>query len=144
MAADSGVSPEDFAKLQALAEGANKTAEEAKTAAEARRDVKDSVIEEGQAQGLKVDEQTAELLANAVVAQLEARGAFGAPAAEPAVPPDPTGPPAAPVDAPPAAPAAPVLAAASEAPAPPVTPDPTGLGDEKPGKKSLAERFQGR
>jgi hypothetical protein len=134
------VSQEDFAKLQQIAEQANKTAEEAKTAAEARRDVKDNVIEEGEAQGMKVDEQTAELLANAVVSQLEARGAFGAPPAggEPAVP--PTGEPAA---VPPAVPPAPAPAPASEPPAP--APDPTGLGDETPPRKrSLAERFQGK
>jgi hypothetical protein len=137
MAADnSGVSAEDFAKLQALAEGANKTAEEAKTAAEARQDVKDNVIEEGEAQGLKVDEQTAELLANAVVSQLEARGAFGQPPAGGDQPPvDP----AVPVD--PAAPPAPV----APDPAGPPAPDPTDLGDEQaPARKSLAERFQGK
>lgn len=138
MAANSGVSAEDFAKLQALAESANKKAEEAQTAAEARRDVKDDVIEKGEAQGLKVDEQTAELLANAVVSQLEARGAFGAPAAEPAAPADPTAPAAAPAAAPPAAPAAPAPAAASD-PAPPVEPV-----QQQPGKKSLAERFLGK
>ncbi len=131
------ITQEDFAKLQAIAEGANKTAEEAKTAAEARAEVKESVKEDAAAQGLKVDEQTAELLANAVVAQLEARGAFGGAPAEP-VP--PTGEPAA---VPPAAPPAPAPAPASEPPTAP-TPDPTGMADEKPGKKSLAERFQGK
>ncbi len=134
MANNSGVSAEDFAKLQQIAEQANKTAEEAKTAAEARAEVKETVKEEGEAQGLKVDEQTAELLANAVVSQLEARGAFGAPA-EPAAPAEPV------VPGEPAAPAAPVEPAAPAAPAP----EPTGLGDEQPPKrKSLAERFQGK
>lgn len=134
MADDSGVSAEDFAKLQALAEGANKTAEEAKTAAEARKDVKDNVIEEGEAQGLKVDDQTAELLANAVVSQLEARGAFGQPPAG-GEPPPPAGPPADPA-------VPPVVPEPGAAPPPP---DPTGLGDElPPSRKSLAERFQGK
>jgi hypothetical protein len=125
------ISPEDFAKLQALAESANQKAEEAKTAAEARQDVKQEVIDKGEKEGLKVDEQTAELLANAVVSQLEARGAFGAPAAEPE--PDPSA-------APPAtgAPAVP-----EPGPRPAVPPDPTVV-EEPPKKKSLAERFQGR
>ncbi|HEX3561826.1 MAG TPA: hypothetical protein VHU24_03220 [Solirubrobacterales bacterium] len=140
MASDSGVSAEDFAKLQTIAEQANKTAEEAKTAAEARADVKETVQEEGEAQGLEVDEQTAELLANAVVSQLEARGAFGAPAVEPAAA-DPTVPDPAAAAVPPAAPAAPAPAVASEPPAA----DPIGPGDEqRPARKSLAERFQGR
>lgn len=139
MAANSGVSAEDFAKLQALAEGANKTAEEAKTAAEARQDVKDNVIEEGEAQGLKVDEQTAELLANAVVSQLEARGAFGQ---APADPPAPVAPGA---DGG-AAGATGVAPAPTPEPEPvPPAPNPTGLDDEQPpARKSLAERFQGK
>lgn len=131
------VTPEDFAKLQAMAEQATKTAEEAKTAAEARGTVKEAVKEEGEAQGIKVDEETATMIANVTIAQMEARGAF-APQGEVEPPPAPVegAVPPPPAAVPPPAPAPPV-----EGEPPP--PAPAAEDEQVPGKKSLAERFFG-
>ncbi len=131
-----GVTPEDFAKLQAMAEQATKTAEEAKTLAEAKENVAEAVIEEGEAQGIKVDQATAEMIANVTISQMEARGAFGQAAEEPAAPPE----------VPPGevAPAAPPVAEVPPVPeaAPPVNPEDEAF--QPPKKKTLAERFQGK
>lgn len=134
MEASNTVTPEDFAKLQRMAKQATKTAEEAKTAAEARGTVKTAVVEEGEAQGIKVDEETATMIANVTIAQMEARGAFG--------------------NMPEPAPAAPAPEGGEPAPAPvPVEgepPPPPAEGEvqeeafEPPQKKSLAERFQNK
>jgi hypothetical protein len=131
------VTPEDFAKLQAMAEQATKTAEEAKTAAEARGTVKDAVVEEGEAQGIKVDEETATMIANVTIAQMEARGAFtpqGEVEPPPAPPADGSVPPT-PAAVPPPVPVSPV-----EGEVPPAS---SVEEEQAPGKKSLAERFFG-
>lgn len=126
-----GVSAEDFAKLQAMAEQATKTAEEAKTAAEARETVAESVKEEGEAQGIKVDQETAEMIASVTIAQIEARGGFGQPAEE--APPAPA-----------AEGAPPVTPPEGEAAPRPAPEEVQEEAFEPPRKKSLAERFQNK
>lgn len=133
MANDSGGMPtaEEFAQLKAQADRSLEIAERAESKADAKADVKADV----KAQGL--DEQAAEMYANAVVSQIEARGGFGAP--PPETPPVEPGAPAAVPGGVPAG-QTPVVPPAGEAP-----PAPEPVGEElPPKKKTLAERFQGK
>jgi hypothetical protein len=96
--------------------------------------VKEAVVEEGEAQGIKVDEETATMIANVTIAQMEARGAFGAPAEEASVSPM----------APGAEGEPPVVPAEGEPPPPPAAGEVQEEAFEPPAKKTLAERFQGK
>jgi hypothetical protein len=60
----------------AIAQQAQATAEEAKTAAEARSKVATAVEQEGERQGLDISEEQAKMIAGVFIAELEARGAF--------------------------------------------------------------------
>lgn len=135
-----------MAELQAMAEKAVSTAEEAKSAAEARQEVKASVKEEGEAQGFEITEAQAEMIATVTIAQLEERGAFASPGAGGTD----TPPVAAPVaesgggDGAPVAPpgAEPVGEPADQEPG-----SPAAAAEEpvvEPRRPSLAERFQGK
>lgn len=131
MANDSSGMPtaEEFAALKAQADRSLEIAERAESKADAKADVKEDV----KAQGL--DEAAAEQYASAVVAQLEARGAFGQ--AQPPV--DPTVAGAAPLSEGSATTPPPVPVEGEQ---PPVAEPPTV--EEPPKKKTLAERFQGK
>jgi hypothetical protein len=115
-----------------IAQQAMKAAEEAKTAAEARTAVKESVKEDAAEQGLQLSEAEAEMIANMTIAQLEQRGAFGESAAGQGA------------EAPPA-PQADDLTANQQPPegqSPPAPQQGLTTPEEAPRPKSLAERFQ--
>jgi hypothetical protein len=134
-------------EMMAVAEKAQKTAEEAKTAAEARRDVAAEVQVEGEKQGFDITEEQAQMIADVFIANLEARGAFPEDQSpnEPPTPPPP-GTEAPEVEGSPAPQPAPPAGAQPPAPggegAEP--PAPTPGPDQEPRPKSLAERFQRR
>ncbi len=120
------------AQAMQIAEAAMKVAEEAKSAAEAKAPMEKAIQEEAEAQGVKLDKEERELMAQAFIAQLEARGAFGElPSGEPAT----TEPAQSPASAEPST--EPVAPPAEQHPQPPAA-------EEPPVKKSVAERFQGR
>lgn len=66
--------------LHALAERALRTAEEAKqdakSAAQTKRDVEDDVRKVGESHGFQIGEDEAKMIAEMTISQLEARGAF--------------------------------------------------------------------
>jgi hypothetical protein len=113
----------------AIAQEALKAAEEARSAAEARTQIEAAAEEEAEAQGFKLGEEEAKLIADTTIAQMEARGAFSEPPA-PENPPQPAGP---------------DDGAQGPATEPQSNPEPGAAPDleEPPRKPSLAERFQG-
>ncbi len=129
--AESQPVPEEPTAAQAIqiAQAAMKAAEEAKTATEAQQPVEAAIAEEGEAQGIKLDDEQVEAIASATIAQLDARGAFGPGTESPETPPQPPTAPEGGVEVP---------APAEQQPGPPAAPV-----EEAPAKRSLAERFQG-
>lgn len=127
---EAGNTPKEptMAEIMEIAKAAQSTAEEAKTAAEAKASVAATVEEEAEAKGLEITEDQAKMIAGITIAELERRGAF----------PDPGeggGEPPAPVEG--EQPPPPVEGA------PPVPPAPPAPPEQAPEKKSLAERFRG-
>jgi hypothetical protein len=108
----------------AIAQEALKAAEAAKTAAEARPAIEAAAEEEAEAQGTKIGEDESRAIADALIAQMEARGAFteGTPPEPPSAAESGGEPQGGPEPHPEA----------------PVAPE----AEESPRKPSLAERFQ--
>lgn len=68
-----------LADVKRIAEEAAAKAEEAKTAAEAKRDIQQTVKEKANDAGIPFSDEDAKRLADVIIAELEARGAFEEP-----------------------------------------------------------------
>jgi hypothetical protein len=118
--------------VMAIAEKAGADAAAARTAAEARPEVRQTIKDEAAARGLDLSDEDCKRIADVTITQLEARGAF-----DETPPPGPAeSPPPAEAPAEPAAPAHPEGAAPSGAG--------HSEGDPPPKKRTFAERFMGR
>jgi hypothetical protein len=117
------------AEIMAIAEKASREAAEAKSIAEAHSGVKETVIEEGEAQGLAISDEDAQKIADTTIDTLKSLGAFEnkpeAPAAPPAEGEEKPNEGEAPEGTQPAGPQEPAA-------------------DEPPGKRTFAEKFMGR
>lgn len=127
MAAAEGPKEPTAAEAMSIAQEALKAAEAAKTAAEARPAIEAAAEEEAEAQGTAIGEDETRAIADALIAQMEARGAFSDPTAQ----------------APPTAVdgdsgAAPPGNQPEGEPQSPAAPE----AEDAPRKPSLAERFQ--
>jgi hypothetical protein len=123
----------------AMAQEAMKAAQEAKTAAEARPKIDAAVEQSAEDQNVNLSDEDRKAMVDALVSELESRGAWGEPPAPVETPP-PSGEGAQP---PPAPPAETPPAAEGEA-KPPEAPEGEGAPVESPPRRpSLAERLSG-
>lgn len=132
------------AEMMAILEAATKAVDEANSKAEAQSEASDAAKEEAAAQGHQISKEEADVIAEAIITQFEARGAWKADEGSATGDGSSGGAeqtqvtsPAAPQTVPPAQPGA-------EPPQPPAADHPPEGVEEPPVKKSLAERFQGK
>lgn len=142
-----------LAQVAEIAEKAAQAAAEAKTMAEAKRDVAKAVEDESERQGVTISKEDAQQIGDAIIAGMEARGIFADEASQtpPAGPPESNPPTPGPASSEPPSqsePSSPGTTPASPAPSMQTPPDENqpsgGDKDHTPRKRTFAERFVGR